>query len=51
MNLEQQGYRFCGHATTREARWIHPADLAASTGWIDMTDATDAEMVAFFCPA
>lgn len=51
ISLKDQGHRFCGSPDGKSAKWLHPAVKAADyANWVDLTDATDAEMIAHFTP-
>lgn len=50
MNLRSDGFRFLGHREGQQGKWVHPAEVAAhvASEWVDLTNATDDEMTAFY---
>ena len=49
LTLPEQGYRFLITIDRQQWGWTHPAEASTKleSGWIDVTDLTDAELDAF----
>jgi hypothetical protein len=47
--LPQQGYRYLITEDCQRYGWIHPAEVPErlTSGWVDVTDLTDDELVEF----